>query len=214
MVAMQDNVRTGICLLLAVAVTVSLFLFMQYLISGGPGLGDKGESPPGIRFGPIDLDEDLNVKNREVPKKPPPPKDPPPPPKMNVQNMDRVVTPMPNMNMPKLDVPVSGSGPFLGGFGAGDANSEGDIIPLVRIQPQYPRRAAIAKIEGYVTVEFTITESGTVTDPSVVDSKPPRVFDREAIRAILKWKFKPRVIDGTAVARRATQTLEFKLADT
>ncbi|MEM9531862.1 MAG: energy transducer TonB [Pseudomonadota bacterium] len=209
---MQDQVRTGVSLLLAVAVTVSLFLFMQYLISGGAGLGDRGETPPGIRFGPVDLDDDVTTRDRRVPKKPPPPKDPPPPPKMNVQNVDRVVTPMPNMNMPKLDVPMSGSGPFLGAFGAAD-NSEGDIIPLVRIQPQYPRRAAIAKIEGYVTIEFTITESGTVTDPSVVDAKPPRVFDREAIRAILKWKFKPRVIDGQAVARRATQTLEFKLAD-
>ncbi|MFK7955847.1 MAG: energy transducer TonB [Lysobacterales bacterium] len=209
---MQEHLRTGLSMLLAVVVTVSLFLFMQYLISGGAGLGDRGDQPPGIRFGPIDLEEDLNVKNREVPKKPPPPKNPPPPPKMNVQNTNRVVTPMPNLNMPKLDVPMSGSGPFLGAFGAGDNSAEGDIIPLVRIQPQYPRRAAIAKIEGYVTVEFTITETGTVTDPSVVDSKPPRVFDREAIRAILKWKFKPRVIDGQAVARRATQTLEFKLA--
>jgi protein TonB len=77
----------------------------------------------------------------------------------------------------------------------------------------YPRRAAIAKIEGYVTVEFTITETGSVADPSVVDAKPPRVFDREAIRAILKWKFKPRIVDGQPVARRATQTLDFKLAD-
>lgn len=210
---MPQSARTFISMFIAVGVTVSLFLFMQYLISGGPGLGDRGDSPPGIRFGPVKLDEDLNVKSRRIPKKPPPPKEPPPPPKMNVQNVERVVTPMPNMNMPKLDVPMSGSGPFLGAFASVDASSEGDIIPLVRIQPQYPRRAAIAKIEGYVTVEFTITETGTVTDPSVVDSKPPRVFDREAMRAILKWKFKPRVIDGQAVSRRATQTLEFKLAD-
>jgi protein TonB len=37
------------------------------------------------------------------------------------------------------------------------------------------------------------------------------LFDREAIRAILKWKFKPRVVDGEAVERRATQTIDFKL---
>ena len=84
---------------------------------------------------------------------------------------------------------------------------------MVRIQPQYPRRAAIAKIEGFVTIEFTITATGSVTNPKVVDAKPPRVFDRDAIRAILKWKFKPRVVDGRPVARRATQTLDFKLAD-
>jgi protein TonB len=45
----------------------------------------------------------------------------------------------------------------------------------------------------------------------VVDSDPPRIFNREAIRAILKWKFKPRVVEGVAVERRATQLIEFNL---
>ena len=65
--------------------------------------------------------------------------------------------------------------------------------------------------EGWVKLEFTITETGTVKDPRVIDSQPPRIFNREAIRAILKWKFKPRVVDGVAVERRATQTIDFKL---
>lgn len=209
----MQPIRLGISLILAATVTVGLFLFMSYLISGQHDLSDRGDQLGAIRFGPVKVDDQMQVKERRIPKKPPPPKEPPPPPKMNVQNVQKTISPMPNMNMPKLDIPVSGSGPFLGAFGAGDSNAEGDIIPLVRIQPMYPRRAAIAKIEGFVTVEFTITETGSVTDPEVVDSKPPRVFDREAIRAILKWKFKPRVIDGQPVARRATQTLDFKLAD-
>ena len=209
----MQRVRVIVSMVLAVGVTLALFAFMQYLISGTPGIGDKGDNLGGIRFGPIKLEEQLQIRERKIPKKPPPPKDPPPPPKLNVQNVERVQTPMPMMDMPKLDVPMSGSGPFLGAFASLDQNAEGDIIPLVRIQPQYPRRAAIAKIEGYVTIEFTITETGSVTDPKVVDAKPPRVFDRDAIRAILKWKFKPRVMDGRPVARRATQTLDFKLAD-
>ena len=209
----MNSTRVIVSLVLAVGITVSLFLFMHYLISGGPRLGDPGETMTGIRFGPVEIDDQLQVRQRRVPKKPPPPKDPPPPPKMNVQNVSKVASPMPNLNMPKLDVPMSGSGPFLGAFASVDQAAEGDIIPLVRIQPQYPRRAALARIEGYVTVEFTITETGSVTDPTVVDAKPPRVFDREAIRAILKWKFKPRIIDGQPIARRATQTLDFKLAE-
>ena len=60
-------------------------------------------------------------------------------------------------------------------------------------------------------MEFTITEAGTVKDPRVIDADPPRVFNREALRAILKWKFKPRIIDGVAVERPATQTLDFTL---
>jgi len=194
-------------------VTVSLFLFMLFLIAGGTGDLKKEEEASSIRFGPVELDDDLQIRQRAKPKPPPPPKQPPPPPKMNIQNIQKVITPMPNMNMPKLDIPVSGSGPFLGAFASVGDQGDGDVIPLVRIQPQYPRRAAIAKIEGFVTVEFTITVTGTVSDPNVVDAKPPRVFDREAIRAILKWKFKPRIIDGVAVPRRATQTLDFTLAD-
>ena len=207
------RVRVLVSLILAIGVTLALFAFMQFLISGTPRLGDKGDNLGGIRFGPIKLEEQLQLRERKIPRKPPPPKDPPPPPKLNVQNVERVQTPMPMRNMPKLDVPMSGSGPFLGAFSSLDQNAEGDIIPLVRIQPMYPRRAAIAKIEGFVTIEFTITETGSVTDPKVVEANPQRVFDRDAIRAILKWKFKPRVVDGRPVARRATQTLDFKLAD-
>ena len=45
----------------------------------------------------------------------------------------------------------------------------------------------------------------------MIEAQPPRVFNREAIRAILKWKFKPRVVDGIAVERRATQVIDFTL---
>ena len=207
-------VRIGVSVILAAGVTVALFLLMYYLIAGRADIGDRGDNLGGIRFGPVKIDDEMQIKERRIPKKPPPPKEPPPPPKLNVQNVERVVTPLPQVDMPKLDIPVSGSGPFLGAMAAMDQTGDGDVIPLVRIQPQYPRQAAIAKIEGYVTIEFTITETGSVTDPSVVDAKPPRVFDREAIRAILKWKFKPRVVDGRPVPRRATQTLDFKLAET
>ena len=81
----------------------------------------------------------------------------------------------------------------------------------MRINPIYPRDAAMNGIEGWVKLEFTITETGTVKSPRVIDSKPPRVFNREAMRAILKWKFKPRVVDGVAVERLATQTIDFTL---
>jgi protein TonB len=75
----------------------------------------------------------------------------------------------------------------------------------------YPREAAIAGIEGWVRIEFTITETGAVKDPAIVDAEPPGIFNREAMRALLKWKFKPRVVDGVAVERRATQVIDFSL---
>ena len=110
----------------------------------------------------------------------------------------------------KLGV-TGGAGMFIGNFQQVDQSTEGDIIPIVRINPIYPREAAINGTEGWVKLEFTITETGTVKSPRVIDSQPPRIFNREAIRAILKWKFKPRVVDGVAVERQATQTIDFKL---
>ena len=45
----------------------------------------------------------------------------------------------------------------------------------------------------------------------LVEAEPRRLFDRAAIRAILRWKFKPRIVDGRAVSRDAEQTIDFKL---
>jgi protein TonB len=119
---------------------------------------------------------------------------------------------MPAMEMPNINIGVaSGSGPYLGNWSAGDPAAEGDVIPIVRIEPQFPREAAINGIEGWVEIEFTIEPDGTVSDPKVLNSQPRRVFDRNAIRAIYKWKFKPRIVDGKPVARRATQRLDFTL---
>ena len=126
--------------------------------------------------------------------------------------MDQQDRNIPRMNMPDLELPlIGGDGMFIGNFQQVDQTAEGDIIPVVIIRPMYPREAAISGTQGWVKVEFTITEAGTVKDPQVIEADPPRVFNREAIRAILKWKFKPRVVEGIAVERRATQIIDFTL---
>ena len=85
------------------------------------------------------------------------------------------------------------------------------MIPIVRIDPQWPREALLEGIQGWVEVEFTILPDGSVADPRVVNSEPRRVFDRNALRAILRWKFKPRIVDGQPVSRQATQRIDFIL---
>lgn len=198
--------------LVAIGVTFGLFLFMYKLISLGGDNRTELEAISGIRFGPVEIPDEIVEKSRRKPPKPPPPKEPPPPPRMQVSKTDQVVQEMPQMDIPQLDVPLSGgAGMFIGNFEQVDQAAEGDIIPIVRINPIYPREAAINGTEGWVKLEFTITETGTVKSPKVIDSQPPRIFNREAIRAILKWKFKPRVVDGAAVERQATQTIDFKL---
>lgn len=204
--------RLPIAALGSVGVTLGLFLFMQMLISSGGGGRAALDAIAGIRFGPVEIPDEIISRSRRKPPKPPPPKNPPPPPKMQTSKMEQLVRNMPRINMPELDVPlVGGAGMFIGNFQQVDQMAEGDIIPVVVIRPMYPREAAISGIEGWVKVEFTITEAGTVKEPRVVDARPPRIFNREAIRAILKWKFKPRVIEGVAVERRATQIIDFTL---
>jgi protein TonB len=206
------HLRLLIAGMVAIGVTFGLFLFMHKLISSGNDDRAELDAIAGIHFGPVEIPDDIATKSRRKPPKPPPPKDPPPPPKMQISKMDQQVQNMPQMDLPNLDVPmVGGEGMFIGNFQQVDQKAEGDIIPVVVIRPMYPREAAMNGTEGWVEVEFTITEVGTVKDPKVIDAKPPRIFNREAIRAILKWKFKPRVIDGVAVERRATQIIDFNL---
>jgi len=85
------------------------------------------------------------------------------------------------------------------------------LVPLVRVPPKYPRRAAQRGVEGWVKVQFVITVAGRVKGAKVVGSKPSGVFDRAALKAISKWKFKPKVIKGQRMEQLAVQVLQFKL---
>jgi protein TonB len=198
--------------ILGVLVAVALFLLMNRLISGDNNVDRDREQALRLDFIQVDQDELENIRERRKPPKPEPPKEPPPPPKLEVQDQDRPQRDMPRIDMPRVNVGLaSGAGPFLGNWSAGDPSAEGDVIPIVRIEPQFPREALIEGISGWVEIEFTIEADGTVSDPKITGSQPRRMFDRNAIRAIYKWKFKPRIVDGKPVPRRATQRLEFNL---
>jgi protein TonB len=206
------SLRLPLAALVAVGVTFGLFLLMFKLISSGGGDRAELEAIAGIHFGKVEIPDEITTRSRRKPPKPEPQKEPPPPPKLQVSKMEQQVQDLPQMDLPNLDVPmVGGAGMFIGNFQQVDHTAEGDIIPVVVIRPMYPREAAMTGTEGWVKVEFTITEVGTVKDPRVIEANPPRIFNREAIRAILKWKFKPRVVEGVAVERRATQVIDFTL---
>ncbi|MEI6066829.1 MAG: energy transducer TonB [Methylococcaceae bacterium] len=85
------------------------------------------------------------------------------------------------------------------------------VVPLLRVPPKYPVRAASRHIEGWVTVEFTIQTDGTVGDAVVVSAEPEGIFDEAALTAIGKWEFKEKMVNGVAVTQRAVQRLQFKL---
>ena len=207
----QNDSRFLASLLLGVAVTLVLFFIMQALIDSGDQAYRSDSDGQIMEFVRIKDDESLSLKDRRKPKKPEPPKEPPPPPKMIVEKQVK-----PTMNKVKIDIPnidlptIAGGGPFLGNW-AGNPLAEGDVLPIVRIDPQWPREALVEGIEGHVIVEVIIAADGSVASAVVVESVPRRLFDRNVIRAVLKWKFKPRIINGVAVERRAIQRLDFSL---
>lgn len=199
---------------LGLFVALMLFWVMHTLISGTSNIRRSDDSAVRLDFIKVDQDELENVKKRTPPPEPEPPEKPPPPPKITVDNPDQPARNMPKIDMPRISLGLtSGSGPYLGRWSAGDAGAEGDIIPIVRIEPQFPREALLKGINGWVEVEFTIEPDGSVSNPKVIDSQPPRIFDRNALRAIYKWKFKPRIVDGKPVARRAKQRMDFTVKE-
>ena len=72
-------------------------------------------------------------------------------------------------------------------------------LPIFKVPPIYPRRAQVRGIEGCVMLEFTVTKVGAVRDPIVVWSQPSGIFDRSAMRAAMKFKYKPQIRDGEAI---------------
>ena len=75
-------------------------------------------------------------------------------------------------------------------------SGDGEYLPIVKVAPVYPRRALQRGIEGYVIVEFIVTKQGSVRDPVVVEANPQGIFERAAMDAALKFKYKPRVVNG------------------
>ncbi|OAN88008.1 protein TonB [Marinobacter sp. EhC06] len=175
-------------------VTLGLFAAMITFISTANNeLKDDSERYM-LDFVRLEQEETVQTRERK-PEKPPEPEQTPPEP----------VTP--RFESPRMDeAPPDLSGPPLAmesgldiSTGFGLSASDGDYLPIVKVQPVYPRRALSRGIEGYVLLEFTVTRTGAVRDPVIIESEPPNVFDDAAVRAALKFKYKPKVVNGEAV---------------
>lgn len=199
-------VRFIVALLLGAAATFLLFAFMAFLISGGDG---RADGPP--ESAPIELvttppESDTERRTRVPPTPPTPPEQPPETPPNEPDQADDALS-----FDPGFVVEVGGTDT---GFSTGGLNTDGDATPIVRINPRYPPEAARDGINGWVLLRFTIDETGGVTDVEVIDSNPRRIFDNEARRALLRWKYKPKIIDGKAVPQPGmTVQLDFNLDD-
>ncbi|MBD9437925.1 energy transducer TonB [Pseudoxanthomonas sp. PXM03] len=66
--------------------------------------------------------------------------------------------------------------------------------------PRYPPEALRSGTSGEVLVEITVGTDGSVTNARVVRATPARVFDREALNAVRRWRFEP--LDAPVTTRR------------
>lgn len=198
----------------AAAFTLSLFWVMQQMISGPSNELNPANAYAQIDFIRLQQDSRTELKDRRR-SEPPKPQQPQMPQQSVSQNA--------NIDAPKLDVSIPNIAMDMGigvaqhsmlgdavvGMGFGDT----DVIPLVRVSAQYPQRAIRQKIEGVVTARLFINPEGTVDNVEIVQAEPRGVFEREAMRALYRYKFKPKMEGGHAVAQIAIQTIEFKLGE-
>lgn len=198
--------RYAFSIVVGVVVTLSLLFVMQLLIVTGKAALTKPRDRANLEFVRVRRNENLNVEDFTPDKPPPPPEVPPETPP---QEMDMIDPNAPTINIPAPDVNADTN---IGGPG-GMNIAEGDYLPIVRVAPVYPARALSRGLEGYVDLSFTVTPTGTVEDPVVLFSTSS-LFERAAIRAVLKFKYKPRVVDGIPVPVPGVKTrISFQIED-
>ena len=171
---------------------LSLLWVMQFLIATGQAAITEALDARFVDFVRVKREETVERK-QEKPERPPEVDDEPP--DLPQQDMDSsdfdssVAVSVPN---PDMNVGLDGE---LGDFSL----AEGDYLPIVKVAPMYPRRAQSRGLEGHCDLQFTVTPLGTTADVSVIECTSS-LFERASVQALLKFKYKPRVVNGTAIA--------------
>lgn len=187
----------------AAAITFGLFLTMQALIANRPVEMQESGPRHRLEFVRLKRSENLDLKKRQKP-----------------QKVEEAAPDAPLPSAPQSSRSDAGTSALaaataslgFGGGGGGGGVADADVIPLVRVNPQYPAKAAAAGIEGWVHVRFTITPQGTTADVSVVKAEPPGYFESAATTAVKGYKYKPKIESGQAVERTGVElVLAFKL---
>ena len=206
---MFGGISLGAAAAASALLVLSLFALIQSLIAhGGPAFdGTKAQT---VDFSRLTHDDFIRVPPRTAPRRPDLPTRPPA--YARVAELPALQVPvMPvESEMPSLAIrSESGARPSIE---AGvERTLDSEVVPLFRDAPRYPHEALMNRTEGWVEIEFTIAVDGSVKDAVVVGAQPDRVFERDALRAIARWKFQPLVVGGVAVERRARQIIEFTL---
>ena len=189
-IGIQDPItRIAAAGFLSVFTTFGILWVMQILIATGEGAITSKYEGRFVDFVRIKKDESLDTKNAK-PKKPPEPEEPPPEPE---QQMDDIDTSMETVSIGSVDANMDVAA-GIGGFNAG----EGEYLPIVKVAPIYPNRALSRGIEGYCIVEFVVTRNGSTANGKVIECTSS-LFAKASLKASSKFKYKPRVINGTPI---------------
>ncbi len=205
---MASIIRLLIGIPIASVVTFLLFLLMDRLIfTDELELEDESED---IVISIAEEVDELQANVRELTIDDVPEVTPPPPP----PQIERQAAEQPNEDMSTIvgEIPEF-EAPTLSGNDVNFSVSDRDAQPLVRIEPQYPMRAAERGVEGTCTVTFDVTPDGVTTNISIL-SCSSSLFQRDSIRAVERWRYQPKIVDGVAVRRTGVVTeFNFQLAD-
>ncbi len=198
--------RYAFSVVIGTVVTLSLLFVMHLLIATGKQALTKPRDRAKLEFVRVKRNESLNTEDFTPEKPPKPPETPPETPPQEMDNLDP--------NAPTINIPPPSVSANTDIGGPGGMNiAEGDYLPIVRVAPVYPARALSRGLEGYVDLSFTVTSAGTVRDPVILFSTSS-LFERAASRAVLKFKYKPRVVDGIPVDVPNVKTrISFQIED-
>ncbi|MDB5985875.1 MAG: energy transducer TonB [Nevskia sp.] len=197
--------RFGPPLLMGLALIVGMFWLLHSLIThSGAGVG-KVETLPTIDFVRLKKSFELETRERKPPPQLPEKEKAPevPTQRMQVEGPQGNTV---NIGAMKVDKDVAKNTGFA------LSASDGEYLPIVKVAPLYPESAASRGIEGYVLLEFTVTETGATADPVVIESQPTGTFDEAAKKAVLKFKYKPRIENGKPMrVEHVRHVITFKL---
>ena len=77
------------------------------------------------------------------------------------------------------------------------------------VAPDYPSRAVRRNVEGWVDVEFTVGENGSVIEVKVKDTERKGYFEKATIDAVSQWEFLPREFRGRNIDQRVATRVQF-----
>ena len=200
-------------LLFFLSLFISFFLFyiMSVLISSGKNLYGKSDKDANIYFLINESIDELELRDRRRPKKPKQEEIPPETPKIKVQQTE-IQKPEMSSSLPDLELPTDFNVDGVLGVGQGMSQNT-EVTPIFRINPSYPRQAALKQIEGFVILQFDITESGETDNISILQASPPQIFNSSSIQALKRWKYKPKMEEGKPVRQNDIKVqLDFKLS--